>query len=91
MRNLLLGFMLGIVVATGASAWAQLSGTTFTYGDDPDAMVTFSGGSVSGTIFSYAGGGVKSYTDSTGRNGILFTYPGTGVTSYTFHGGKQPC
>ena len=91
MRNLLLGFVLGLLVATGAGVWAQsTSGSVFSYGDT--GMSTFSNSDgTSGSIFTYPGTGMSSYQDSTGRSGSIFTYPGTGMSTYQFHGGQKPC
>ena len=91
MRNLLLGFVLGLLVATGAGVWAQsTSGTVFTY--PGTGISTFQNGDgTSGSIFTYPGTGISSYQDSTGRSGSIFTYPGTGITSYQFSGGLKPC
>ena len=91
MRNLMLGFLLGLLVATGAGVWAQsTSGSVFTY--PGTGMSTFSNSDgTSGSIYTYPGTGMSSYRDSTGRTGSSYTYPGTGITSYQFSGGQKPC
>ena len=91
MRNLLLGFVLGLFVATGAGVWAQSdSGSVFTY--PGTGMSTFSNSDgTSGSIFTYPGTGMSSYQDSTGRSGSIFTYPGSGMSTFQFSGGQKPC
>jgi len=89
MRNLLLGFVLGLLVATGAGVWAQsTSGSVFDYGEGNIKTFSNSDGTT-GSIFTYPGG-ISSYQDSTGRTGSIFTYPG-GITTYQFSGGRKPC
>ena len=91
MRNLLLGFLIGLLTATGAGVWAQsISGTMFTYPDSGVSAFTNSDGT-SGTIFTYPGTGFSSYQDGAGRSGTIYTYPGSGVTTYQFSGGHKPC
>lgn len=90
MRNLLVGFLIGVLVATGAGVWAQSSGSTF--GDPETGSFTFRDHhtGVTGFMFKHYGGSY-SYSDSTGKTGGIYTYPGTGSSSYQFFGGKQPC
>jgi len=90
MRNLLLGFLLGVMFATGASVWAQSnSGSVFDYG--PGNIKTFQdyGTGTTGSFFPYTDT-FSIYSDSTGRSGSFFNYGG-GITTYSFSGGKQPC
>jgi len=90
MRNLLLGFLLGVVVATGASVWAQsTSGSIFDYGDGNIKTFRNADGTT-GSIFPYTEN-FSTYRDSTGRSGSIFTFPGTGITTYQFSGGQKPC
>ena len=91
MRNLVVGFVLGLLVATGAGVWAQSnSGSVFTY--PGTGMSTFSNSDgTTRSIYNYPGTGMSSYQDSTGRTGSIFTYPGTGMTNYQFSGGQKPC
>jgi hypothetical protein len=92
MRNLLLGFLIGLLTATGAGVWAQsTSGSVFTYGDTGFSTFNDFGSGTTGTIYTYPGTGMSSYQDSTGRTGSIFTFPGTGMTTYQFSGGHKPC
>jgi len=91
MRNLLLGFLIGVLTATGAGVWAQsTSGSVFDYG--PGNIKTFrdNGTGTTGRIFPYTDT-FSTYSDSTGRTGSFYTYPGSGVTTYQFSGGQKPC
>jgi len=55
MRNLLLGFLIGVLIATGAGVWAQ---------------------STSGSVFTYPGTGMSTFSNSDGTSGSIYTYPG---------------
>jgi hypothetical protein len=91
MRNLLLGFVCGLLVATGAGVWAQsTSGSVFTFPESGISTFQDSSG-VTGSIYSFPGSGISTYQDSTGRSGSSFSFPGSGITTYQFSGGHKPC
>jgi hypothetical protein len=86
MKNLLLGFLLGLVVATAGAGLAQTSGSIFDYGEGNIKTFRNSDGTT-GSIFPYTDS-YSTYRDSTGRTGSFYSYGG-GVTSYSFSG--TPC
>lgn len=90
MRNLVIGFVLGVLVATGAGVWAQSnSGSLFTFPGTGVSTFQDSSG-ITGSIYSFPNSGISTYQDSTGRTGSIFSLPGSGITTYQFSGGK-PC
>lgn len=88
MKNLLLGFLLGLVVATAAGVWAQSSGSLYTYPGTGMTILQDADGTT-GSLYTYPGTGLSIYQDSTGRSGSVYNYPGTGASTYSFSG--KPC
>lgn len=87
MKNLLLGFLLGVVVATAGVGLAQIStGSMFDYGEGNIKTFRNEDGTT-GSIFPYTDS-YSTYSDSTGRTGSIYSYGG-GVTNYSFNG--TPC
>jgi len=90
MRNFTIGLLLGVVIATGASVWADnesvLGGSMLGgWGD--------SGGGLNGMLLSPQDSNVSIYRDSSGRNGTIIQTPG-GATFFNINPGpgtKSPC
>ncbi|MGH7228546.1 MAG: hypothetical protein ACREIH_04955 [Nitrospiraceae bacterium] len=90
MRNLVIGFVLGLLVPAGASVWAQ-SNSGSMLSSPGTGITTFQDSSgVTGSIYSSPNTGISTNQDSTGRTGSILSLPGSGITTYQFSGGK-PC